>query len=171
MKRAAKVGVVVAGYVGAFAIAAVVVAVSAFTSGPDRSASSGMAAFGDMILFIGVFGFLALVPTCAGLIFLRPYAWFWRALALAAVTCMTTEVLAITVYVAERTAAPASWLHAWSALAVLRLLGAPLVAGTCLIAGVVAPDPMSRRVLLISAVVEAGVFVGVVALWIQSRAG
>jgi hypothetical protein len=34
-----------------------------FTQGSIAQASSGMYAFGDLILFIGVFGVLALIPT------------------------------------------------------------------------------------------------------------
>jgi peptidoglycan biosynthesis protein MviN/MurJ (putative lipid II flippase) len=64
MSRLAKVGLVIGGYVVACLIASAVVYVwELFTQGPIAQASSGMYAFGDLLLFIGVFGGLALIPT------------------------------------------------------------------------------------------------------------
>jgi hypothetical protein len=64
MSRLAKVGLVIGGYVGACLIASGVVYVwELFSQGPIAQASSGMYAFGDLLLWIGVFGVLALIPT------------------------------------------------------------------------------------------------------------
>jgi len=64
MSRLTKVGLVIGGYVVACLIASAVVYVwELFTQGPIAQASSGMYAFGDLLLFIGVFGGLALIPT------------------------------------------------------------------------------------------------------------
>ena len=81
MKPSRRVGVVAAGYLAAFLVACAAVGVRLATrSGPDAQASSGMYAFGDALLFTGVFGVLALLPTGAALFFLRPYRRFWVAL-------------------------------------------------------------------------------------------
>jgi hypothetical protein len=64
MSRLAKVGLVIGGYMAACLIASGVVYVwELFTQGPIAQASSGMYAFGDLVLFIGVFGVLAFIPT------------------------------------------------------------------------------------------------------------
>jgi hypothetical protein len=67
----AKLGLVIGGYVAACLIASGVVYVwELFTQGPIAQASSGMYAFGDLLLFIGIFGVLALIPTGLALYFL-----------------------------------------------------------------------------------------------------
>lgn len=66
-----KLGLVLGGYVLAFLIACAAVYVNGLMTPADvQMASSGMAAFGDMVLFIGTFGFLALFPTGLALYFL-----------------------------------------------------------------------------------------------------
>jgi hypothetical protein len=71
MKGYAKALIVVAGYLAAFAIASAAVAVRiATTNQAEASAASGMYAFGDVALFVIVFGALALIPTGAALFFL-----------------------------------------------------------------------------------------------------
>ena len=78
MKPLGKSGTVAGGYLTAFLIAVAAVAIHVFlTSGPVARASSGMYAFGDVILFFGVFAVLALVPTAAALFFFRSYRHFW----------------------------------------------------------------------------------------------
>ena len=66
-----KVGLVIAGYVAACFLASGVVYVDRlFTSTAVTQASSGMYAFGDLLLFVGMFGVLALLPTGLALYFL-----------------------------------------------------------------------------------------------------
>jgi hypothetical protein len=66
-----KAGIVVAGYVAAFLIAWAAVALHmAATNQAEASAASGMYAFGDLILFVAVFGAVALLPTGAAAYFL-----------------------------------------------------------------------------------------------------
>src|SRR5262249_5052254 len=70
MRPLAKVGLVGAGYVGAFAIAsAVVTAYVASTSRPDRQNYGAMVDFGDSLLFLAVLGVAAVVPTGTALFF------------------------------------------------------------------------------------------------------
>lgn len=64
-------GLVIGGYVAACLIAVGVVYIYEwFTQDAAAQASSGMYAFGDLILFVGVLGFLALFPTGLALYFL-----------------------------------------------------------------------------------------------------
>jgi hypothetical protein len=172
VRPAVKIGIVVGGYVAALAVASAVVALHvALTSSPDRDASSGMAAFGDSLEFLAVFGLAAAVPTCAGLFFLRPYRSFWRALAAVAVLSVATGVLAAGLYLAQWGATPAPFVYAWSGLAMLRLLIAPALAGAFLVSGLLAPSLACRLVLLGATAVEAAEFVVlIVALWAHSGA-
>src|SRR5437773_12492041 len=81
MRPLVKVGLVGAGYIGAFALAsAVVTAYVAATSGPDRQNYGVMFAFCDDLLFLGVSGVAAVVPSGAALFFLSPYRSFCRVL-------------------------------------------------------------------------------------------
>jgi len=71
MSRLAKLGLVIGGYVAACLIASGAVYVNGlFTQNSAAQASAGMYAFGDLILFIGIFGFLALFPTGLAFFFL-----------------------------------------------------------------------------------------------------
>jgi hypothetical protein len=71
MKPVVKVAIVGCGYLLAFLIAWAAVALNAaLTSGSDADASGGMQAFGDLLLFVTVFGVVALLPTGAALFFL-----------------------------------------------------------------------------------------------------
>jgi hypothetical protein len=71
MSRLAKLGLVIGGYVAACLIASGVVYVwELFTQGPIAQASSGMYAFGDLLLFIGIFGVIAMIPTGVAIYFL-----------------------------------------------------------------------------------------------------
>ena len=71
MNGFAKLGVVIGGYVaaGIFAYGAVYIN-DLFMDPTVLQSSGGMSAFGDLILFIGVFGLLALIPTGLGVYFL-----------------------------------------------------------------------------------------------------
>jgi hypothetical protein len=71
MKPVLKVAIVVGGYLLAFLMACAAVALhSAFTAESGSQASGGMSAFGDLVLFVAVFGVVALVPTGAAFSFL-----------------------------------------------------------------------------------------------------
>lgn len=165
MRPLAKVGLVGAGYVGAFALAALVVtAWVLISSGPDRD--GGMAAFGDALLFLAVFSVAATAPTGAALYFLRPHRAFWLALSACAVVLASTAIAALLAYTAPHASDPASALSAWSAASVLRILVAPSLALAFLLSGVFAPGRGPRLVLLGAAAVETAVFASAVAVLI-----
>jgi hypothetical protein len=71
MSTIKKLGLVIGGYVAACILASGVVYVyQLFTDNAVAQASSGMYAFGDLLLFVGIFGILALFPTGLALYFL-----------------------------------------------------------------------------------------------------
>ena len=71
MRLALKVAIVAGGYLLAFVLAFAAVALHAAITGESGAqASGGMSAFGDLVLFVAVFGAVAGVPTGAGCFFL-----------------------------------------------------------------------------------------------------
>ena len=71
MSSLSKAGLVVGGYILACLIASGVVYINGlFTQTAAAQASAGMFAFGDLLLFIGTFSFLALIPTGLAVYFL-----------------------------------------------------------------------------------------------------
>jgi hypothetical protein len=158
-----KVGLVSAGYFGAFAVAsAVVILYIAATSGPDRQNYGAMFDFGDSLLFLAVFGVAAVVPSCAALYFLRPYRVFWTVLSVAGIVISSTAVAAFLEFLSWRAADAQAVASAWSALASLRILIAPLFAVAFLVSAVMAPSRRPRLTLLAATAMEAAAFVGYV---------
>jgi hypothetical protein len=71
MNSAVKIAIVAGGYLLAFLVASAAVALhAALTNQSVAQASGGMSAFGDLVLFVIVFGAAAVVPTGAALFFL-----------------------------------------------------------------------------------------------------
>jgi hypothetical protein len=168
MKALAKFGSVLAGYVAAALAANAAVAVRlAHTSGTDAQASPGMYAFGDGLVFIAVFGAVALFPTGLALWFLRPFRWFWTMLSVAALAVAVTAILSASVYVmTARLALPReSPLEMWAAFAGLRMLVSPPLAAVLVLAGIIAPSQTSRWVLLVAAGIEGAMAVYAVLEW------
>jgi hypothetical protein len=164
-----KLGVVLGGYLAAFALASAAVAVRvAGTSGPDAQASSGMYAFGDSVLFAAVFGAVALLPTGIGLVFLRPYRRFWTVLSAVAAFIAATVIAAFILYVVGRTEPVSSSLGAWSAFSVLRILAAPLFAAAFFLAGIISPFRAPRWLLVAAAAGEIAVFACTGFFWFAS---
>ena len=141
MKALVKFGAVLAGYAVAVLVAGVAVEVRvAHTSDPDAQASAGMYAFGDGLLFVAVFSAVALLPTGLALFFLRPYRWFWTALSITGLPIAVTGVLAVSICILESYLALRGLpLEFCAALAFLRMLAAPLLAGAFVLSGVLRP--------------------------------
>jgi len=159
MRTLAKVGIVGAGYLGAFALAAAVVtAYIAATSGPDRQADA-MFSFGDDLLFLAVFGVASVVPSGAALFFLRPYRSFWRMLSLAAVILATTGAAAFLDNLVLRVSDGGPVGNPWSPLAWLRILLAPFFVLALLPSAVMAPSRNPRLALLVATAIEVSVCV------------
>ncbi len=149
MRPLAKVGLVVAGYVLAATVAAAAVTLFHLVtiSGPN----GGMNAFGDCLLFLAVFGVGAVLPTGAGLFFLRPWNAFWRGFSATALVFALTSLAAfIVVNIDDR-----SML---GGLVFLRILVAPLFSLNFLVSGFFAPNRASRMALFVAAGIEAAGF-------------
>jgi hypothetical protein len=161
-----KVGLIAAGYLGAALVAGGVVAIRvAATSGPDSQAYSGMYAFGDSLLFLAVFGACALVPTAAGLFFLRAHLSFWRGLSIVALLVATTGLIALFIHVAARDPHASPTVRYWSMFAILRILVSPLLAFLFALTVLFAPTRWARITLLLATFTEVAVSVSVAALW------
>jgi hypothetical protein len=157
MKTALKVGGVAGGYIVAFLAAAAAVTIRlASTSGPDAQASSGMYAFGDAVLFVAVFGVVALVPTAVLLFFLRPYRRVWTVLSTFGLCVAVTGLAAVALFAFGRSAGP-SPIATLAALSVLRILIAPLLALAFLMCTVFSPYRFPRLALLATTAVEVAV--------------
>ena len=166
MRPLAKVGLVAAGYIGAFAVASAVVAVHiATTSGTDRQQYGAMFSFGDDLLFLAVFGAAAVVPYATALFFLRPYRLFWRVLSVTALLVAATTVLMFNYFPPQPSAAHSA-AKAWLAFAgLLRILISPFFALGCLVATVIAPSRRPRLALLVATAMESTVFVWIAFTW------
>ena len=71
MKTFGKIAVIVGGYLAAWLIAGIAVSIHQARTAIDSVGADGMYAFGDMLLFLMVFGFVALIPTGAAIYFIR----------------------------------------------------------------------------------------------------
>jgi hypothetical protein len=157
-KPLVKVGVVALGYVAAVLVASAAVSVRLVTtSGPDAQSSSGMHAAGDALLFVGVFGVVALVPTGAALFFLRPYRYVWAVLSSVGVAVALTGLAAAAGYAVGRHVAAPSPLATWAGLSVLRILVSPILAITLALFAALSPYRVPRLAFLTAAAAEIGV--------------
>jgi hypothetical protein len=167
---AAKVGVVMAGYVLAVAIAALVVRLYvAATSGVDRQLYAGMSAFGDSLVFLAALGVAAVPTTGAALYFLRSRRAFWVVLSAVSVIVACTAIVSVALLVGSTAVAARTALPSWSMLAPLRILVAPVLAVFSLLAAVFAQTRSSRLWLLGASATEIVSFAVVAVTWWGSR--
>jgi hypothetical protein len=168
-KPIVRVAVVGGGYLAAVLIASAAVAINvAGTSGPDRQGASGMYAFGDSMLFLGVFGIAAIPPTGAALYFLRSWRGFWRPLSVVGLAIAGTGLAAAVLYLVGRGTVPGSTLQVWAGFSVLRILIAPLLGLAFFLAGLFAPTRPDRIALLIATSMEAVAFGAIALTWMLS---
>jgi hypothetical protein len=166
MRPLARVGVVLGGYVAAVLAASGVTALYvAATAGLDRQTSSGMYAFGDSLLFLAVFGVAALVPTGAGLWFLRPSRRFWAAYRAAALTVAATAVAAALIDLAGHAAPSGTALSMWAGFSMLRIFLSPLCALVFALSALLAPHHRARVALFVAAGFEAAAFASLLLRW------
>jgi hypothetical protein len=161
MNRLVRFGVVIVGYIAACLVASVAEHVRVLhTQGPDAQASSGMYAFGDFLLFITVFGVLALFPTGLALYFLRPFEKFWAVLSFGLLAIAVTGLCTAPTMGLGFTQPTHSALVALAGIGLLSVLTAPLLALAFAIATVLAPAGRWRWILLAATVIEGvlGIF-------------
>ncbi|HTS88979.1 MAG TPA: hypothetical protein VMG41_10850 [Gemmatimonadales bacterium] len=157
MKPLGKVGLVAAGYLLALLLAVAVVRLhDATTSLPPADTSGGMYAFGDAMLFVVVFGVVALLPTAAALLLLRPYPRFWKVLAGLALTVAALGVVSVCLFAFGRRSTDSTLAH-WGGYSVLAILAAPLLALAFLVTALLAPAGGARRALFAALAIEVAV--------------
>src|SRR5258705_8663252 len=99
MKKSVKIGIVIVGYILALAAAFVTTYIRELaTQGTDAQASPGMFGFGQDILFLLVFGVLALIPTVLAFYFVRSSEKFWNWFA---VLCLGFSIMGLGVVIAN----------------------------------------------------------------------
>jgi hypothetical protein len=156
--------VVFFGYVLAVITAwALVEIFDALTTKPDDLAYSGMLAGGDLLLFLGAFGFLAVIPTIATFLFFRSYPLFWSILSISSLVIAATGVAGLGLYIMNPS--PTSGLAIWASLFVLRVFLAPGLAVGMIIAALFSPHRRPRFIFLSAAIGECTVCVYVLVHW------
>ena len=159
MKTLIKPGVVLAGYVAAFLVADAALYLRELRMPAEAKTSVGMYAWGDLILFVEVFGVSATVPTALALHFVRPFRKLWLVFSIGCLTLAVTGLVAAAVVI---------WAHSlrtdvdvWQALAsvgILRTLLSPMLASSFLVSVLVAPTWRCRWILLAATTMEGAAF-------------
>jgi hypothetical protein len=149
-----KLGVVLTGYAAALLLTYACFYLLRWIR-PSQDSSGGMQAFGDLLLLIGLFGFLALIPTALALYFLRPFEKFWTFFSVASLALAATGPVAALMMGRPQQAPWAVLLVGFFGL--LKVLGAPLFGIAFLICAVISPIRRSRWVLLGAALIEFAV--------------
>jgi hypothetical protein len=161
MPRSRKIAAVLVGYLAAFGVASLGVWLYVrATDNPDRLSSGGMYAFGDSIVFLGIFCIASLPATGAALFFLRASKRFWNALAVGAVAIAATGIAStLASFVEYGINGPRSWIQTMAMLSPLRALAAPGFALCSFVAAILAPTRRPRIALFIVAAIEALVLI------------
>jgi hypothetical protein len=158
MKPYQKVAWVLGGYLACFLLAYGIAAVYvAHTAGPDRQTSGGMYAFGDAMLFLGLFGVSSLVPTAIALCFLRPYRRFWTVLSGVSLAFAALAIGAVVLFYVGR-GDPKTARGMWVAYSVLVILATPLLSLAFAVCAVFSPHRSARIAFIASTFAEAAVF-------------
>ncbi|HEX7676728.1 MAG TPA: hypothetical protein VF713_01290, partial [Thermoanaerobaculia bacterium] len=131
----------------------------------EAQGAGGMYAFGDSIVFVAVFGVLALLPTGAALYFLRPYRRFWMVLSRLCLAVAVTGLAAAILFAIGRHAMSPSPLAMWAALSMLRILVAPLLGLTFLVCALFTPHRSPRLAFLAATAIEAALTACAGAVW------
>lgn len=156
LRPAAKVSVVVGGFLAALAAAWAAMEIRQSLNAADPS--QGMQAFGDFLLGLAVFGVLATIPAGLALYWLRPVTRFWNILLGLAVACSLTGPLALLLMSGPVRASAGYWAF-WGELRFILLPLSSLAWATCTL---FAPAVRLRWWFLGVALLDAAIFVGVV---------
>jgi hypothetical protein len=151
-----KTAIVLAGFlaalVGAYAILKVY---QTWFVPPGVDTSGGMAAFGDMVLFLGAWAFLSLFPTALALFFLRSYDPFWDFFSIGVLALAQTGALWLILDLALGISQSSTGGWVWvSFLGMLRLGGSPLLAGSFAVFTLFAPAKRPRLFLGLATAIE-----------------
>jgi len=154
IRTLAKPCVVITGYGAAAFIAHIAVNIRFLHQSGWAQNSPGMYAWGDLILFLEVFGLAAILPTALALYFLRPIRIFWPVSSVAALAFAATGICA-TIVVALLDEQPSNSLPGLlAAIGGLREMVSPAAAVAFLLATLLAPTPRPRLALLVATAIE-----------------
>ena len=131
---------VLAGFVAAFLVADAALYLRELRMPAEAKTSVGMHAFGDLILFVEVFGASATVPTALALYFLRPFRKLWLVFSIGCLTLAFTGVVAAAVVIwahSLHTDVDVLW-HALASVSILRTLLSPMLRTSFLVSVLVA---------------------------------
>jgi hypothetical protein len=157
---------VIGGYAAAgFVASAAVYLRQLHTQDAQAQASAGMYAFGDLILFVGIFGVLALLPTGLALYFLRPFGKFWTMLSITSLAWAVTGLCAACMIALASTRPPQSLWRVVASFGVVRMLVAPPLATALALSTFIAPTRPLRWRLLGATVIEGAVGAYAFVLW------
>jgi hypothetical protein len=159
-------GVVIGGYAASWFVASAAVYVRLLhTQDAEAQASAGMHAFGDLLLFVFVFGVVALFPTGLALYYLRPHAKFWTVFSVGSLAFSLTGLCAALVIALASTQPSQSLWGVLASVGVLRMSPAPLLAIGFALSTFIAPNRRSRRTLLAATLIEGAVGVYAFVHW------
>jgi hypothetical protein len=157
MKKMAKVGLVIAGFILAFAGACLAAYLDDLATARFNDQSGGMVAGGEMILFIGVFAFLSVFPTALALYFLRSEDKFWNAFSIFAIgLALTGPIAEVYIFLVRifTSSAPSLWAF-FSFFALLRVWGTFVLGFGDILFAFITTLPQARKRLLIAAGIES----------------
>lgn len=171
MKGSTKLVLIAAGYAGALIAAFAAVHVrQILTQGPEAQASSGMYAFGDVLLFIGVFAGLSMGPTAAALYFLRPFGKFWTAASITALVLSGSSWVMVIMNALNCIPLINKSLRTpFEVLGLMSVGASPFPAAAFFICALPAPERLNQRLLLTAAGIEAALAAYVFVKFVLSR--
>lgn len=136
---------------------------------PPAEASGGMAAFGDFLLFVGVFSLAAIVPTALLFRMLQSSPAFWIVWSSVAALLTATGLVAGVAYVTP-SLIRAQQFQMIHTIAPLRVLGAVPLAIGFILSAVLAPQRGTKKIFLGCAGVEFVTTVAALLKLVLSRA-
>lgn len=170
MKRSAKVGLVLGGYVAAIVAGGVASALyNARVAALPFDTSGGMYAFGELSSSLAAFLVVALVPTLLALWFLRRHEGFWNAVAIASLAFAGVGLVAVLMTMAVHGTPTHVALVLLDLLGLAQLLGVPLWFAAFVLFALLAPSRKTRRKLVYAAAIEFGIGVCALVHWFVPR--
>ncbi len=160
MKTMTKIGLVIAGFILAFAGACLAAYLDDLATSQFNAQSGGMVAGGEMILFIGAFTFLSIFPVALALFFLRSNEKFWNLFSIFAIGLALTGPLAEGYMLAVRILCMNThslWVF-FSFFALLRVFGTVVLGFGFVFFSFITKFKQPRRLLLIAAGIEMALF-------------
>ena len=170
MSRAAKVGLVCAGY--ALALVAGGVAGQMYNAEVSKlpyDTSGGMYAGGEMMTQLAAFLVVALVPTVLALWFLRGNRRLWQAIAMSSLGFAAVGLLAVLLSLVVREPFGNPVLMLLSLLGLAQLLGVPFWTAAFVLFAFVAPRGPARRMLVVAVGLELVIGVCAAIHWFLVR--